>query len=918
MPRTHPTPETLPGTIRKNQDTKDELSQFLPRPALDGGDGKIIVSKICLNQKPALVLEPVQRDPCVSLGENHTPFPNPCATTPTDGWPGFMIPPPPHYPPPFLPVVPPNMLGDPPSMHTPLLAAPLLATGDPVTGITKNKLRRENKRVRIARQEQQILEPEWWTPHTGTFVLPPELPEVPHHLNEMVPAGLALHHPAAALLTEYATLGCPTQTGKPWTVEQMQAAIDKGPHASALVPEAMQQFQLEIEEKVRNGQARILEWNNIRHDPPPELKISPVAMVPHKSRNFRAILDLSYPIKLQDGSTVPSVNETTIKTAPRGAIDQIGHSLQRIIHAFATSDPDAKIFMAKWDIKDGFWRLNCETGQEWNFAYVMPSADKDNPKLVIPTSLQMGWIESPPYFCAAAETARDVAQQYLQLPLGEMVDHKFIQHTLPLEHGLPLTHDGQLKFLLEVFMDDFIGLTIPTSLPQLRHSSNAVLYGIHDIFPPNDDESLDPISARKLYKGDGRWATQKDILGLTFDGEQKTLWLEEDKRDALLTVLSGWLRTAHTTRGGIPFAEFRSVISKIRHAFITIPAGNGLMSPFNAILRQQPKTIFLHKNSALTFALQDCRTFLRESVSKPTKCAALIQSWPDYIGITDASSFGAGGVVVGEGKAIPPTVFRVQWTKDITDNIVSFNNPKGTITNSDVEMAGLLLLWLAIEGVCTDLTDAHVALFSDNSPTVSWVDRLASRKSKVATQLLRALALRLQITRSSPLTSLHIPGEQNAITDIPSRSFGSTPKWFCNTDEDLLTLFNTTFPLPKQASWSVYRIAPALVTRVISALRMQVSSTDEWRRLPKRGSYGGPTGQPMSGLWDWTLIYRASPTTSKYEHSVALPDGSEQDTMAETAKSQLHRSLARSRPLERRSPWPLETTQQKWQEHKTK
>ncbi len=64
----------------------------------------------------------------------------------------------------------------------------------------------------------------------------------------------------------------------------MQAAFNKGPHASALVPEAIQQFEMEIKEKVRAGQGRIVEWNDIRHEPPPGLKISPVAMVPHKSR----------------------------------------------------------------------------------------------------------------------------------------------------------------------------------------------------------------------------------------------------------------------------------------------------------------------------------------------------------------------------------------------------------------------------------------------------------------------------------------------------------------------------------------------------------------------------------------------------------------------------------------------------------
>ena len=456
-------------------------------------------------------------------------------------------------------------------------------------------------------------------------------------------------------------------------------------------------------------------------------------------------------------------------------------------------------------------------------------------------------------------------------------------------------------------MDDFIGLAIPTSLPQLRHFSNAVMYGIHDVFPPHDEELLDPISAHKLYKGDGVWATQKDILGLTFDGDAKTLWLEAEKRDTLISIISGWLRVGRTKRIGIPFVEFQSVISKLRHAFFTIPAGYGLMSPFNGILRLQPRHIFLHRNKPLVTALTECRTFLRESVSRPTKCSSLVQAWPDYVGITDASSFGAGGIIIGENKAIPPTVFRVQWPPDITKNIISFDNPTGSITNSDVEMAGLMLLWIAIEGVCMNLEDAHVALFSDNSPTVSWVDRLAARSSNVAMQLLRTLALRLQLTRTSPLTSLHIPGHQNAITDIPSRSFGSVSKWKCDSDDDLRSLFNATFPLPLQASWNVYRIAPALCMRVISTLRMRPFTTDEWRRLPPRGSFGGPLGSPISALWDWTLIYRVSSIHSKSEHSQDLQDEYEQDIMAEAAKFQLRQSLARSQPLVRRLPWPAET-----------
>ena len=85
--------------------------------------------------------------------------------------------------------------------------------------------------------------------------------------------------------------------------------------------------------------------------------------------------------------------------------------------------------MEKWDIKDGFWRLNCALGEEWNFAYVFPQAEGEQVRLVVPNSLHMGWIEPPPYFCAGSETARDVAQQYIETPVGTLNNHKFIKNS---------------------------------------------------------------------------------------------------------------------------------------------------------------------------------------------------------------------------------------------------------------------------------------------------------------------------------------------------------------------------------------------------------------------------------------------------------------------------------------------------------
>jgi hypothetical protein len=134
-----------------------------------------------------------------------------------------------------------------------------------------------------------------------------------------------------------------------------------------------------------------------------------------------------------------------------------------------------------------------------------------------------------------------------------------------------------------------------------------------------------------------------------------------------------------------------------------------------------------------------------------------------------------------------------------------------------------------MEHVCGPLVEKKVAIFSDNSPTVSWVQRMACRSSLVAEQLIRVLALRFNIHKVCPITTLHIAGDQNAMTDIPSRSFGSEPKWHFHTDLDLLTFFNKTFSLPQKDSWTVCQPTSAIAMRVISVLRMTPFTLDDWR-----------------------------------------------------------------------------------------
>ena len=85
-------------------------------------------------------------------------------------------------------------------------------------------------------------------------------------------------------------------------------------------------------------------------------------MIPHKSRKYRPILDLSFRLNVE-GWDLPSVNEATNKTAPDEALEQVGTVMPRIIKALATAllseDP---IHFIKLGIKDGFWRMVCAVG----------------------------------------------------------------------------------------------------------------------------------------------------------------------------------------------------------------------------------------------------------------------------------------------------------------------------------------------------------------------------------------------------------------------------------------------------------------------------------------------------------------------------------------------------------------------------
>ena len=231
-------------------------------------------------------------------------------------------------------------------------------------------------------------------------------------------------HPFVATLEAWVD-GVPVDCGPPWTDVAQQAAVTRGPHTSALTPDARQLISDEMDYQVAAGFSEIKPWAEVQALNPTPLKVSPLAVIPQVGRRGRLLLDLSFAAQAPRGQgkrarrqyvatppppLAPSVNDTTTKQSPEYPVKELGRVLPRLLHFMATVPPEETIMFSKIDLADGSWRMLVAEETIWNFAYTLPGTDTGPASLVIPHALQMGWTESPGYFCATTETGRDIMQ----------------------------------------------------------------------------------------------------------------------------------------------------------------------------------------------------------------------------------------------------------------------------------------------------------------------------------------------------------------------------------------------------------------------------------------------------------------------------------------------------------------------------
>ena len=94
---------------------------------------------------------------------------------------------------------------------------------------------------------------------------------------------------------------------------------------------------------------------------------------------------------------------------------QFGPCLPLILQNIWEADPkDGPVYLSKWDISDAFHSCVLRPSDIGEFSYViLPLPSDTDIYLCVDLVLPMGWASSPPFFCAASETAADLSNVYL-------------------------------------------------------------------------------------------------------------------------------------------------------------------------------------------------------------------------------------------------------------------------------------------------------------------------------------------------------------------------------------------------------------------------------------------------------------------------------------------------------------------------
>ena len=389
---------------------------------------------------------------------------------------------------------------------------------------------------------------------------------------------------------------------------------------------------------------------------------------------------------------------------------------------------------------------------------------------------------------------------------------------------------------VDVYMDDFLGLA--QGHPGLRERvRSTIFHSVDDVLRPNcatDSASRsEPISLSKLAKGDARWATRKVLLGWIVDTVSETIELPEHRRLRLLEILDG-LRA----RRRVSLKDWHKSLGELRSMILAVPGGRGLFSTLQTGFTQSDKSR-IRLNRPMQDALSDFHHLALDLGSRPTRLGEIVPDYPVAIGTADASGAGMGGTWLSADPTFHPLVWRDTFPPHIQAQLVSTSNPHGSITNSDLELAGQMA-HLDVLAQHYDCRERTVSTLTDNISARSWQRKGSTTTLGPAAYILRLQALHQRHHRYLNQSD-YIPGPANAMADDASRL------WHLS-DPAFLAHLNLTYPQNKP--WQLCRLRPAMHSALIMALQCTRSEPALFLHAPDPKTTPGFDGATIVKSWE--------------------------------------------------------------------
>jgi hypothetical protein len=392
------------------------------------------------------------------------------------------------------------------------------------------------------------------------------------------------------------------------------------------------------------------------------LRLSPLGIIPQRDCRPQLIVDYSF----------GGVNDETVSLSPNEAM-QFGRAVERLPFRIRNANPQyGPTYMAKVDLAHGFYRLWLASPDIPKLGVVFPTHDDEKPLVALPLTLPMGWVASPPYFCAATETVADLANSIpnnidqplhalehladtppapLELPTPIELGHR----PLPLPAATPVL--APLKAPVQIhniYVDDFMSV-VQGSARKQKHHRRALLHSLDKRFRPLDahDPAIcnDVPSLKKFAKGDACYTSRKILLGWIVDSVLEILALPAHQHARLLEIFSD-LKGLRW----VSLKKWYRVLGKLRSMTLAIPDGQGLFSHLQTGFKHQDK-FRIKINPGIRAQLDDFEYLAHDLGSRPTRLAESVPDLPAALGASGAAKAGMGGV----WEAVPPRTSRPSY-----------------------------------------------------------------------------------------------------------------------------------------------------------------------------------------------------------------------------------------------------------------